>query len=95
MKVLKGRLKKLAAVLAASMVAVVGLASSASAAPIDFSTSSGIDVAPTDVIETGFSFAAMFDTWTMLILGLIFAPVGIGFLIWLFRKLPRLGGGKS
>lgn len=75
----------------AGMVAALVVPASAMAAPIDFSTTDGIGVGVEDVIGTGFSFMGMFDTWTMLVLAIIFAPVAIGFLIWLFRKLPRLG----
>jgi len=56
---------------------------------VDFSSTGGLGLSVTDVIETGFSFMGLFDTYTMLVLGIIFAPVAIGFIIWLWRKLPR------
>lgn len=71
--------------------ALAALPVSVGAAPIDFATTTGIDITTTDVVSTGFSFANMFGPYTMLVLGIMFAPVGIGFIIWLWNKLPRLG----
>lgn len=89
---------KVALVVATVSAAVAVVPVSASAATgggIDFSTTTGIQVAPTDVVSTGFSFANMFGPYTTLVLGVIFAPVAIGFIIWLWRKLPKFGGGKA
>jgi hypothetical protein len=88
--------KKVKGVLAASMAAaaLTAIPTSVGAAPIDFSTQKiGVDVP--DVVGTGFSFMGMFDTYTLLVLGAIFAPVAIGFVIWIMRKMPKFGGGKS
>jgi hypothetical protein len=86
---------KITALALVALTALAALPVAVGAAPIDFSTTTGVDIAPTDIISTGFSFAKMFDAQTTLVLGLIFAPVGIGFLIWLIRKLPKFGGSKS
>jgi len=94
MKILQRIKQKRAALALMALAAMAALPVSASAAPIDFSTTTGVNVSPTDVIETGFSFMGLFDTYTMLVLAIIFAPVAIGFIIWLWRKLPKLGGGK-
>lgn len=89
---LKGKsMKGILAMMALAVVMSFAVPGAALAAPIDFSTTDGVNVTVTDVVGTGFSFMNMFDQWTLLILGIIFAPVAIGFLIWLFRKLPRYG----
>lgn len=100
MKLLKKLFSKTGALALMALTALAALpvavgAAPVTSAPIDFSTSTGIAVSPTDVVTTGFSFANMFGPFTMLILGAIFAPVGIGFVIWLMRKLPKFGGSKS
>lgn len=87
----KVKSKKVGALSLMALGAIAALPVSASAAPIDFATTTGIDVTPADVVSTGFSFANMFGPYTTLVLGIIFAPVGIGFIIWLWNKLPRLG----
>lgn len=51
---------------------------------------SQLDLSPLDMIKTGFSFAGMFDEFTLLILGIIFAPVAIGFIVWLIRNKREL-----
>lgn len=82
------------ALLAMTALAALPVSASAAAAPtgpIDFSTTTGINVSTTDVVSTGFSFANMFGPYTMLVLGIMFAPVGLGFIIWLWGKLPKLG----
>lgn len=91
---MKGKAKAGVFALTAMLTALVA-PTAAMADPIDFSGMDGVTVTPTDVIGTGFSFASMFDQFTLLILGIIFAPVAIGFIIWLLRKLPRFGGGRS
>lgn len=78
--------------LMAAVTAMVAVPGAAMAAPIDFSTTPGLGVSVTDVVGTGMSFANMFNDYTMLILAVIMAPVAVGFLIWLWRKLPRFGG---
>lgn len=87
--------KPIALLSAALMVAMSAMATSASAAPIDFTTAGTLTVDPVDVVKTGFSFVGLFDQYTLLVLGVIFAPVAIGFIIWLWRKLPKFGGGKA
>lgn len=87
--------KKVATMTVMAMAMMVAVASSAFASPpdnsIDFSTTTGLDINVVDVVKTGFSFMNMFNTYTMLVLGIIFAPVAIGFIIWIWGKLPRLG----
>lgn len=91
-----GKLKsKAVGMVSMAIAAVMALPVAAGAAPVDFSTTTGINVTPTDVIGTGFSFMGMFDEYTMIVLGIIFAPVAIGFIVWIWRKLPKLGSGKA
>jgi len=82
-----------------SMLAVSAIAMAAmptvGAAGIDFSTNTATLPDVKDVVSTGFSFMGMFDTYTMLVLGIIFAPVAIGFILWLWRKLPKMGSSKA
>lgn len=83
--------KKAVAMFTLAMAAIAVAAVPVGAAPVDFSTTTGIAITPTDVIGTGFSFMGMFDQYTMIVLGIIFAPVAIGFVIWIWNKLPKLG----
>lgn len=69
--------------------AIAALAPAAGAAPLTFTD--GITVTPTDVVSTGFNFMGMFDGFTMLVAGLIIAPVAVGMLIWLLKKAPKKG----
>ncbi|MFD0717684.1 hypothetical protein [Paenibacillus sp. GCM10027626] len=85
--------KKVTAVAGASL-ALAALPSAVGAAPISFGDSS-IGITTTDAIATGFNFMGLFDSWTMLVVGIIFAPVAIGFIIWLMGKLPRMGKKSS
>mgnify|MGYP001293290461 CR=1 FL=1 len=79
---------KMAGILTAAIAVFAAVPSVVGAAPMDFSTQEvGIDV--NDVVGTGFSFMNMFGQYTMLVLGVIFAPVAIGFIIWLWKKLPK------
>lgn len=87
-----GKLKsKAVGMVSLAIAAVMALPVAAGAAPVDFSTTTGLQIEPTDVIGTGFSFMGMFDAYTMIVLGIIFAPVAIGFVLWIWGKLPRLG----
>jgi hypothetical protein len=80
--------KKLAYFAFAALMAIAALPTAAGAAPIDFTgTTTGVSV--TDVTSTGISFMNIFGEYTMLILGVIFSPVIIGFLIWLMKKMPK------
>lgn len=87
--------RKAAVVMTAAIALIAALPTAVGAAPIDFSTTTGLTVSTTDVVATGWSFANMFGSWTMLVLGIIVAPVVIGFVIWLMRKLPKFGGGSK
>lgn len=97
MKLFKSLKSKIAGVAGAtSAVAVSAFAGGASASTppsqaVDFSSMSGLTVDPLDVVSTGFSFMRMFDNYTVIVLGLIFAPVAVGFVLWLWSKLPRMG----
>lgn len=82
---------KTMAVVGAMIALVAALPTGAGAAPIDFSSTGGVDISTTDIVETGFSFTSMFGEHTMLILGVMFAATAIGFIIWLWRKLPKFG----
>lgn len=42
-----------------------------------------------DAIATGFSFLAKYRMYILIVLGIIFAPLAIGFLQWLFGKLRK------
>lgn len=95
MNLLKKLFSKTGALALMALTALAALPVSVGAAPIDFGTTTGIGVKATDVVTTGFSFANMFGEYTTLILGAIFAPVALGFVIWLMRKLPKFGGSKS
>lgn len=92
MKLLKNWKKKLAA---AGVVAAATVPAAAYAAPIDFTGAGSLGVTPADVIGTGFNFIALFDSYYALVLGLIFAPVLVGFVIWILRKIPRLGSRRD
>lgn len=92
MKAWKNWKKKIAA---AGVVAAATVPAAAYAAPIDFTGAGGLGVTPQDVIATGFNFMNLFNNFTMLVLGILFAPVAIGFVIWIVRKIPRLGSGRS
>lgn len=72
--------------------AIAALAPAAGAAPIDF-TNQTLDVSVTDVVATGFNFANMFNDYTLIVLGVIFAPILIGFVIWLFGKIKAKSVG--
>lgn len=76
--------------MAMAIMALAALPTAVGAAPLSF-TGQDIGIEVTDVVSTGFSFMTMFGPYTMLILGVIFAPVAIGFVIWLMRKLPKFG----
>lgn len=73
--------------------AIAALAPAAGAAPIEF-TGQSLDVDVGDVIGTGFNIANMFGPYTTLILAFIIAPVLVGFLIWLFKKIKSSAVGK-
>jgi hypothetical protein len=80
--------KKLAYFAFVALMALAALPTTAGAAPIDF-TGTTVGVSVTDVTSTGVSFMNIFGDYTMLILGVIFAPVIIGFVIWLMKKMPK------
>lgn len=99
---IKGKFASAKAKMMAAATAVMALAlpvsAQASTPPstaIDFSGTAGLDVGVTDVVSTGFSFMNMFGQYTTLVLGVLFAPVAIGFVIWIWKKLPKMGGGKA
>lgn len=99
-KFFKGIKNKLAAVTTLTMaLAVSAFAGAAAASPpsqaVDFSNMSGLTVDPLDVVSTGFSFMRMFDNYTVIVLGLIFAPVAVGFVLWIWGKLPKMGSKRS
>lgn len=79
-----------AIMMALSVMAMAAIPTGVGAAPLTF-TGQTVGVEVTDVVTSGFSFMNMFGDYTMLVLAVIFAPVAIGFLIWLFRKLPKMG----
>lgn len=84
--------KKMAAV---GIVATATVPAAAYAAPVDFSAAGGLGVSPADVVATGFNFASLFNDYTTLVLGILFAPVMVGFVIWVVRKIPRLGSRRD
>lgn len=94
---LKDKLKKFkaSALALTAMMAVAAIPGTVGAAPIDFTNTGTLNVPVTDVVKTGFSFMGLFDEYTMLVLGVIFAPVAIGFVLWLWKKLPKMGSGKA
>lgn len=55
--------------------------------PITFS--GGLNLSPADAVSTGFNFMNNFGGWTMLVAGLIIAPVAIGFVLWILKKIPK------
>lgn len=78
----------------AALVLALALPVSAYAAPVDFSGTS-LNIDPMDVIATGFNFMTQFNTYTTIVLGIMFAPVAIGFILWLWAKLPKMGKKKA
>lgn len=79
---------------AGTAVVASALPGVSSANAITFGTNT-LDVSASDVVSTGFNFANMFGEYTTLILGVMIAPVVVGFIVWLWRKLPKFGGGRA
>lgn len=74
--------------------ALAALAPAAGAAPIEF-TGQSLNVDVADVVSTGFNFANLFNEYTLLVLGIMLAPVLIGFIIWLWGRLPKKGKASA
>lgn len=49
----------------------------------------GLSVSVMDAIGTGFSFLAKYSLYVLIVLGIIFAPLIIGMLQWLFNKIRK------
>lgn len=80
--------KKIVGLMSVAMLALATLPTAAGAAPIEF-TGQTVGVSVGDAVATGFNFMGMFDEWTLLVAGLILAPVAIGFLLWILNKAPK------
>jgi hypothetical protein len=79
---------KFAYLMAMAIAAVAALPTAAGAAPIEF-TGQTVGVSVGDAVTTGFNFMGMFNEWTLLVAGLILAPVAIAFLLWIVSKAPK------
>lgn len=83
--------RKKVAVGLAAMVALVASATSAMASPppgLDFG-SGDFDFSLADVVATAWNFLGIFPVWVQLVLGIILASTLIGFILWIFSKLPK------
>lgn len=93
-KLTAGKKKVIAsvAIVGAAMMAMAGSAfATTTSNAVDFSSTGGLGIDVADVVSTGFSFAKLFNSYTTLIVAIIMAPVLIGFIVWLFKKMPKMG----
>lgn len=64
------------------------------AVEVDFSGAT-MPFSVADMVKTAFSFLGMFDTWTLLGLGIVFAGVIVGFIFWVVQKGKKAAPGGS